>query len=442
MVDRQQNISDKDLQGSFFNSKDPFKQVVGKIMMPFATFRMNQTIRMMSDIATLKNKMSTIEDRKSAFRSLVGYGSEMAVFRLLSGAATYYTGSLTKALMGQDETEEEKDKRINSAIKAQVTGTIPDIFSPIPTAAADYAVTKGADKLIDLFQNYALGMEEQDRKHLYVNDKMDMLKSLGIFGITIEKASDLLELRELISTGHFKDEYGRDKYISQPDKEALRSMGVLSFLSNSHILPADGNNMSKNAIKYAKKNASTKEGGKSEEDIYNDAEQKYESEQNKQEAEGVKSDKVDVLEKLLKSSGNPKKKAAIRDMIYELSKTAEDEKYDAEARKEEIRQDKQEMDELLEGYDNKEDMKRYAPDKYEKNFGEDSKYYKEHMWEIEVEKQLNKLMKEKEDKKHGYIKGEKKSKKSWNYGGSSSYTKTVRDEQGNVISTYKKNKKW
>jgi len=445
MVDRQQNVSDKDLQGKFFRSKDTKDQLISKVLMPFANFRMNQSMRMMSDITTFTSKTASAEDRASAAKSLVGFGVEIAAFKFIATGASMLLGSATKALMGEDETEEEYEKRKANAIKSQVTGTVSDVFSPIPIL--DYPTVYAVDKVIDLGQSL-FDVAEEDKARLFTRAKSssdavaNMVKSLGVLGIAAGKANDLVNIIKLSTTGNFKDEYGRDKYISQPDQEALKTIGLVSFVSNFGLLPAEANAITRNAISYAKKNASTKEGGKSEEDIYNEAEQKYESEQNKQEAEGVKSDKVDILEKLLKSTGNPKKKAAIRDMIYELSKTAEDEKYDAEARKQEIREDKEEMDKLLEGYDNREDMKRYAPDKYEKNFGEDSKYYKEHMFEIEVEKQLNSILKEKEDKEQGYIKGKKKSKKSWDYGGSSSYTKTVRDAQGNVIRSYKKTKKW
>lgn len=65
---------------------------------------------------------------------------------------------------------------------------------------------------------------------------------------------------------------------------------------------------------------------------------------------------------------------------------------------------------LLGGYDTKTDLKRYNPDLYEQNFGEDSKYYKTHEAEMKAEKLFDAMMKKTKDEKYGYTPTPKKKK--------------------------------
>ena len=255
MVDRQQNISDKDLQGKFAASKDTFKQVISKVAMPFANFRLNQTMRMMSDISTLTSKTSSAEDKATARKSLGGFSVEMAVFKGIAYGMSLFLGSATKALMGQDETDEEYQERKDNSFKAQMTGTVSDVLSPLPML--DYPIVKGADFVGDLAQDFAW-VEDEEKSHLYTNYKTDIPKSLGIFGIGLSKGLNLAEIINLSANGQFKDEYGRDKYISEDDKEVLKTIGVMSLISNFGLAPAEVNTIAKNAVKYAKKNSSTK----------------------------------------------------------------------------------------------------------------------------------------------------------------------------------------
>ena len=96
-------------------------------------------------------------------------------------------------------------------------------------------------------------------------------------------------------------------------------------------------------------------------------------------------------------------------MIEELSADDKD-KGKSEKKKDKIEKDEK-MKELLQGYDNKSDMKRYDPDLYEENFGENSEYYLENKAEMEVEKELNKKLQEIEDDERGYTPAQKRTKK-------------------------------
>jgi len=64
MIDRQQNISDPMLAGEFLASDDPIKQITRKIVLPFASFILNQKARMYNDLNTITSKTATSEDNK------------------------------------------------------------------------------------------------------------------------------------------------------------------------------------------------------------------------------------------------------------------------------------------------------------------------------------------------------------------------------------------
>ena len=68
-VDRQQNVSDPDLQGKLFRSKDFLTQFARKVLFPFANFLTNQKTRMYADIVTLRNNFT--EERRAALKSLL-----------------------------------------------------------------------------------------------------------------------------------------------------------------------------------------------------------------------------------------------------------------------------------------------------------------------------------------------------------------------------------
>ena len=266
MVDRQQNVSDSDLQGKFFSSKDPVKQIISKVAMPFANFRLNQTMRMMSDISTLTaGTNSSKEDKATARKSLAGFAVEMAVFKLVSGLAVYGIGYATNKVMGKDESDEEQQKRKEQAIKGQATSMVTDVLSPLPML--DIFVAKGADAVWDKVQG-ALGKEEGEKTHLYTDAKTDAIKQLGSLGIVAGRAKDLYDIIDLSTNGEFKDDYGRTKYIPEDDRDALKNIAVLSLLSNFGLAPSEVNNIAKNAIRTAKRNAiteSTSDGKKKEE---------------------------------------------------------------------------------------------------------------------------------------------------------------------------------
>jgi hypothetical protein len=331
MLDRQQNVSDADLSGKLFSEKNPSKQVMMKVFMPFASFRMNQSARLGADVATITSKVSTEEDRKIAARSLAGFAVEMATFRALSLGISLLTTSLVAAMMGSDEEDEEKRK--NSIIKGQATNTVSDILSPIPFT--DPIIQAIAATTLQSAQDIA-GVDEEDMVSLYSPQDKGYLEQIGLFGFAAQRVAQTGELVWMSSVGSYRDSYGKKKYVSDDDKETLRLLIGPAILTNIGLAPSEMNSVVRASMSAAKKNSSTKEGGST-------SGKDYESRM------------IDRME-----------------------------------------------EDLLEGYENKSDMKRYNPRLYEQNFGEGSEYYELTKEKRAEEKKANEEEQKEKDAEYGY----------------------------------------
>jgi hypothetical protein len=331
MLDRQQTVSDADLSGKLFSEKNPSKQVMMKVFMPFASFRMNQSARLGADVATITSKVSTEEDRKIAARSLAGFAVEMATFRALSLGISLLTTSLVAAMMGSDEEDEEKRK--NSIIKGQATNTVSDILSPIPFT--DPIIQAIAATTLQSAQDIA-GVDEEDMVSLYSPQDKGYLEQIGLFGFAAQRVAQTGELVWMSSVGSYRDSYGKKKYVSDDDKETLRLLIGPAILTNIGLAPSEMNSVVRASMSAAKKNSSTKEGGST-------SGKDYESKM------------IDRME-----------------------------------------------EDLLEGYENKSDMKRYNPRLYKQNFGEGSEYYELTKEKRAEEKKANEEEQKEKDAEYGY----------------------------------------
>lgn len=402
MVDRQQNISDTDLQGKWLGSKSPTQRFITSAIMPFASFRLNQFMRATSDLATLTSLTSSTGDRKIAASSLAGYGAEMAMFKVLATGISVGLGSLTNYLMGKDESEEDYDKRVDNVVRGQVTGTVTDVLSPLPPL--DYIYAKGADGVLYGAQEM-MDIEDDEKFKLMTNYKTDILKSLGTFGIGAQKAKTVYDAFSLSSTGEFTDEYGRVKYISDSDREALKLMGSLSLISNLGLAPSEVNTISRNAVNYAKKTSST---------ITEDKLEEKESNKKIKVSEEMESlnDELDVLNQMLKKERKQDKINEIEDMISDVydkmnylnmsKEEKKDAKLELDFEKDLRKQEREKVKSLLDGYESRADLKRYNPRLYEKNFGKKSQYYKERKAQIKVKKDKAKMERKLKDKQYKY----------------------------------------
>lgn len=262
-VDRQQNVSDADLAGALLSDKDASKQLFVKVLMPFASFRMNQSARLGSDLATVTNKTATEEDKKIAYRSIVGFTAEMATFRLLSAGSALLIASLVKGIMGRGD-DEEKDKKKNDAIiKGQLTSTVADVFSPAPLL--DKGIQVGASAILDATQD-ALDVSEEDRFEIYSGNKQDFFQSLGLLGIAGGRASQLYEMSMLAAGAPYKDNYGRKKYLLESDREAIATLIPFALVSNIGLAPSEVNSIVRSSLAEAKRSGSTVESKESKSD--------------------------------------------------------------------------------------------------------------------------------------------------------------------------------
>lgn len=326
MVDRQQNVSDTDMAGTMFSNRNPYAQSMVKIFMPFASFRMNQASRLGADLRTLsKWKISTVEDRQIAARSLAGYAVEMAVFRVLSMGLAIAISSLTASLMGKEDDEEEKEKRRDNLMKGAVTSTLIDIVSPIPVF--DKLVQNNAAFLLENIQK-ALGAEDEDIKNIYTSRKANFVDALGTFGIAAKRIDEVWDLISLASTGTYKNDFRKTIQIDSNNQEALMKIAPVVLLSIiTGFASPEISSIGRNATRMAKK----------------------------------------------------------KDKTFEELK-------------------KQRAKDLLGGYDNKTDLKRYNPKLYEKNFGKGSDWYESTKEEREAKLKEDKEEREMKDKMYNYTK--------------------------------------
>lgn len=395
MVDRQQNVSDSDLAGKLFSNKESSNQLLVKTLMPFASFRMNQSARVGADLATLTNSTSTAEDKKIAAKSLAGFGVEMITFRLVSIATSILLGTLAKKIMGREEDDEEKKKRIDNIIKGAKTGTFTDIFSPLPIA--DKLVQKLGSPLLNKVEEMT-GMPVS----IFEPKNEEFLKSAGLFGIAADRAGQLWELNNLAITGTYTDDFGKEKTISQDNMDALKMLIAPAIMTNIGLAPSEVNTVIRYAIKDAKKKPS--KTAEEAADSIDRAEDKAES----------KEQKAEALEKIKSRTSNPKLIEAIDEKIDELEASAEEKKVIKQQNKEE----KQLKEELLTDpvtgreYDNESKLKRYNKSLWNKNFGPRSEWFKEHKYENEAESLMNKEIRKIEDKEYGYSAPVKKRKNS------------------------------
>lgn len=420
MVDRQQNISDADLKGEFFSNKSAANQFISKIIFPFASFRMNQSARLASDFITLTSKTASEQDRRTAARSLAGASAEIAAFNAIGAGLTTLLYSGVKSLMADDdEDEEDKKKReeanqkyIDMIIKGRATSAVQDFLSPLPFA--DYLVQKGVYNTIDVFNGEEKKGKKDEQFNILKPRGREGLQSLGTLGIFPLRMYDLYSITSMASSGTFEDDYGNTKNIREKDKGVLKNVLIpLAAINSTGALPAESYTVQNMILKDIKKRASTQ----TEAEIIQAKAKKRE-----QRADNI--EKIQVINRAINV-------ATDQDVVNELMKMKREtrmelfpEKMSDEAK--EVLKRKREREKasykgLLGGYDTKTDLKRYDPDLYEQNFGENSEYGQTHKAEVKADKLFDAMMKKTKDEKYGYtppLKKKKSKKRKKNSDGS------------------------
>ena len=299
MVDRQQNISDEKLAGSFMSSTDSWKSVTRKVMLPFATFIINQKNRMHNDFVALfgRGAETSLEDRKRAARSLIGLSAEMLAYQAIAYfIKTQIYDNFANWITGEDDEEEKKErsffgikmtKKQWNATKFPVKSLISDVLSPFPLF--DDAVVFGFDEFMSNFpmisdEDIKQAIQDQnDARMLKGGEPMDaeqeanFVKALkskntyavtfqneslgrqyGVPGIAIETYIELAEMSRLAYTGEFEDDMGygpKLKHISKSDQEIVKWTLLPMMMYSTGLLPKDAGVVSRKVVNTIKKRA-------------------------------------------------------------------------------------------------------------------------------------------------------------------------------------------
>jgi hypothetical protein len=259
MVSRQQNISDERLTGELLASEDSARKLIRKVLLPFASFSINQRSRLVADINALVVNYNNIspEDRAIALKSIAGTAAEQGVFQMINfgiGMALY---SVAQSITGHDDDDEEWKKRKINATKYPLKSLLADMVSPNPLA--DDAVIFGADELLAMFGSpseseikQAIKDEEKTREMLgkdpmtdsqinkfreqYIKDNTYQLAynfsnseegKYGMFSIVADQYQKLAENSEMANNGTFTDDYmgtKTTKYLTDKDKNLAKAI--------------------------------------------------------------------------------------------------------------------------------------------------------------------------------------------------------------------------
>lgn len=287
MIDRQQNISDSMLAGEFLASDDPIKQIVRKVVLPFASFILNQKARMYNDLNTVFSKTSSSEDRIIASRSLTGLAAELATYQLIGFGIRRLYDSIAAALLGDEDDEEAKKKKMINATKYPIKNIVNDIISPIPMT--DGLVTWGLNQSLAQYpwmddkeikdavnsRNKVLELKGEDpmddkakaefiakikEEAVYQVFEDDFDRSYGMIGIVGSTYQELGEMGKLATTGEFTDEYqGREttKLLLESDRKKVAYAVPFMIAYSTGLLPKDIGSISRNYVNRIKKKAIT-----------------------------------------------------------------------------------------------------------------------------------------------------------------------------------------
>jgi hypothetical protein len=227
----------------------------------------------------------------------------------------------------------------------------------------DVAIQKGVFSSIEAIQD-VMGIE--DGANIDDVKESGMLKSLGMFGISAERAAQIKDLIVLSTKGSFVDDYNKERYIAEDDKKLLGKLIVPSILVATGAIPgAEVNNIIAKSIKASMKDASTKTPEKQAED-------KVDAEKN-----------VKVMKRTLRSSGTnltTKQKTILKEKIaYEEDKLAGKNVDAYESERKARNEEKKAAEMLLLGsYESREQMRAQAPLIYKRKFGKTSRFYRKY----------------------------------------------------------------
>jgi hypothetical protein len=239
-VNLQQNVSDSAMMGKFLTTKNPYVTIARSMVVPFSSFIFNAKDKITTDITILTSKNSNKQDKIDAFKSLAATSAEMIAFEAMS--ATISSGIIVAAnsILGYDESEEEKEKRINQYMKTAATRFTTDVLSPLPNIG-DKAVVGAVNAILNMAQQ---DVPEEERALLFEykpQSEADALLNLigGIPQIAVKPLLDMGDTMYKITSDSYEDKYGNVIELSDDDKDKLKYVLAVELLGATNILPTE-----------------------------------------------------------------------------------------------------------------------------------------------------------------------------------------------------------
>ena len=253
-VDRQQNISDPDLRGSFFTSEDPLRKIITKTTLPFTGFVLNQQARLSNDLAVMRDKSASVQDKILARKSYAAGVTELSAFSALKIAKGMLIHSAAAAIMGVVLSEEEEEEYMNKLYENSVKNVTTDLISPI--SLSNNAVLSGADYVSKNLADVIGGPEYVKGKGLFGLDlsptpSRGTLDYFGSAGIPVKAGIELWDYLNLASKGTYMKN-GEKWYISNEAQNVLLQYAPFAIGGATGVLPNEGNLIQRDLVKMAK----------------------------------------------------------------------------------------------------------------------------------------------------------------------------------------------
>lgn len=288
MIDRQQNISESQKGGDLSTTKDARVKIGSKALLPFSGFVLNQKQRMNADMRTMLNRGAGTEAQLKAFASLAGMTAEAVSYYAMSFGIKAGIIALIYKAMGEEEPEEDKEKRIKNAGLTGLSNFTKDMLSPLPIL--DGVVTWGLNKAGELVPvdaaaiNKKVDEENKKRKAEYKFDmddeeekkfrekaiKAEAIKftdyekitpvDLGVISIGIDKAIEQYDLTKAGTSGEVEVVFNGNvtkKYLLPEDREVMKKVAAANAMYLIVGLPTEVNEISRVVKKMMTKKALT-----------------------------------------------------------------------------------------------------------------------------------------------------------------------------------------
>jgi hypothetical protein len=240
LVDRNQYVSDTAAQGDLFDTNNVFSRALMKMVMPFASFILNQKIKNYIDVGTFFNKDASLESKMKSLKSLQATLAENFTFAGMGVMISTGLFALTASLLGVDD--EEERKKFENRIKGRAGNLITDLLSPAPVV--DPAIISGVNLIL---KNIEKG---EDPFQFFEDNYSTFWEKLGVFTISGEAAFNMAKLSNIASTGKIGD------YTLTPsEKEAAKLTTVLSVLVNVGLVPSEAGTLVRNNLSVLEKRA-------------------------------------------------------------------------------------------------------------------------------------------------------------------------------------------